>query len=118
MTASTPESHPYKVFWQADQTHASMMEQFRDKMREVVDPELGLNIIDLGLIRDLQIQDQSAEIHMILTTPFCPYGPAMLEATRQKAEGFLERPVTIEMGFEPWDFDMMEEGVGADWGIF
>jgi metal-sulfur cluster biosynthetic enzyme len=55
---------------------------------------------------------------MIMTTPFCPYAPALLEMTRQKAEEALERPTTISMGIEPWDPSMMEEGVGADWGIF
>ena len=87
-------------------------------MREVVDPEIGLNIIELGLLRDLIIEEDSAEVNMILTTPFCPYGPAILETTRQKAESFLERPTTIEMGIEMWTPTMMEEGAGAEWGLF
>ena len=87
-------------------------------MREVVDPEIGLNIIELGLVRDLKVEDDKAEITMILTTPFCPYGPAMLEMTRQKAENFLQLPTTIDMGMEMWDFSMMEEGQGGDWGLY
>jgi len=55
---------------------------------------------------------------MILTTPFCPYAPAMLEITRQKAEAALQGPVQIEMGMEMWDFSMMEEGAGGDWRLF
>jgi metal-sulfur cluster biosynthetic enzyme len=55
---------------------------------------------------------------MILTTPFCPYGPAMLETTRKKAEASLEKPVKIEMGSEMWDPSMMEEGAGSEWGLF
>jgi hypothetical protein len=42
----------------------------------------------------------------------------MLEVTRQKAEEVLSRPTAIDMGMEMWDFSMMEEGTGADWGIF
>jgi hypothetical protein len=42
----------------------------------------------------------------------------MIEVTRQKAEEALGRPTSIDMGMEMWDFSMMEEGVGADWGIF
>jgi hypothetical protein len=38
--------------------------------------------------------------------------------TRQKAETFFKRPTTIEMGMEMWDFSMMEEGAGADWGLY
>jgi metal-sulfur cluster biosynthetic enzyme len=107
-----------KVVFQAESTHPELIGPFIEKMREIVDPEIGLNIIELGLVRDLKIEDDSAEISMILTTPFCPYGPAMLEVTRQKAEEVLERPTTIDLGMEMWDFSMMEEGVGADWGIF
>jgi len=107
-----------KMVWQAETTHPELVEPFKVKMREVVDPEIGLNIIELGLVRDLEIEDEKAQITMILTTPFCPYGPAILEVTRQKAESFLNRPTTIDMGLEMWDFSMMEEGAGADWGIF
>lgn len=107
-----------QVIWQADATHPEKVEAFREKMREVVDPEIGLNIIELGLIRNLVIHPDSAEVEMILTTPFCPYGPAMLEMARAKAEEALELPATIEMGMEMWEPSMMEEGAGADWGLF
>jgi metal-sulfur cluster biosynthetic enzyme len=112
------QKSPSKMVWQAEATHPELIEPLKDKLREVVDPEIGLNIIELGLVRDLEIEDEKAKLTMILTTPFCPYGPAMLEVTRQKAEGFLNLPTIIDMGFEMWDFSMMEEGVGADWGIF
>ena len=55
---------------------------------------------------------------MILTTPFCPYGPALIEMARQKAESAVERPAFIDFSMEVWDFSMMEEGLGADWGIY
>jgi metal-sulfur cluster biosynthetic enzyme len=118
METSTGEERVSKVVWQAESTHPELMDVFRDAMREIVDPEIGLNVIELGLIRDLKIEDDFALVKMILTTPFCPYGPAMLESTRQKAEKTLLRPTRIEMGVEMWDFSMMEEGVGGDWGIY
>ena len=107
-----------KVVWQMENTNPDAVESFREAMRQVVDPEIGLNIIELGLIRDVEVSPDQVKVNMILTTPFCPYGPAMLEVTRQKAEGFFKTPTTIEMGMEMWDFSMMEEGAGADWGIF
>ena len=107
-----------KIAWQLETTHSEMVESFRESMRQIVDPEIGLNIIELGLIRDVQVDDDKANVKMILTTPFCPYGPAMLEMTRQKAESFFKRTTTIEMGMEMWDFSMMEEGAGADWGLY
>ena len=112
------EQKESKVIWQVDSTHPELAETLRETLRQVVDPEIGLNIIELGLVRDVTIQGDQAHLTMILTTPFCPYGPAMLEMTRQKAEGILGRPTPIEMGMEMWDFSMMEEGAGADWGLY
>jgi metal-sulfur cluster biosynthetic enzyme len=112
------ESTQPRTIWQADSTHPDLTPQLRDALREVVDPEIGLSIVELGLVRDVIIQEDHAELNMILTTPFCPYGPALLDMTRQKAEKFLQRPTTIELGMEMWDFSMMEEGVGADWGMY
>jgi metal-sulfur cluster biosynthetic enzyme len=89
-----------------------------EALKEVIDPEIGLNIIQLGLIRDVKIEDDSALVKMILTTPFCPYGPAMLENTRQKAETALNMPAHIDLGMDMWDFSMMEEGLGGDWGLY
>ena len=107
-----------KLIWQADSTHPEKSENLRAALREVVDPEIGLNVIELGLIRDVWINEGKANLKMILTTPFCPYGPAMLDMTRQKAEKALGMSTTIEMGIEMWDFSMMEEGAGAEWGLF
>ncbi|MDD2695820.1 MAG: iron-sulfur cluster assembly protein [Anaerolineales bacterium] len=107
-----------KTLWQADHSHPELAEGLRAALREVVDPELGLNIIQLGLVRDVSIQDDSANLTMILTTPFCPYGPALLDMTRKKAEDALKKSTTIEVGMEMWDFSMMEEGAGADWGLY
>jgi metal-sulfur cluster biosynthetic enzyme len=64
------------------------------------------------------IEKDKANISMIMTTPFCPYAPALLEMTRKKAEETIQMPTTIEMGMEMWDPSMMEEGTGADWGLF
>lgn len=107
-----------KTTWQSDETHPEVAGSIRESLREVVDPELGLNIIELGLIREVEIDNEQAKVTMILTTPFCPYGPALLEAARSKAQEALDLPVEIEMGTDMWDLSFMEEGVGADWGLF
>ena len=89
--------------WEAEANHPELCEKLREGLREIIDPELGYDIIQLGLIRDVKIEDE-AVINMILTTPFCPYGPAMLESTRGKAEEILERPTRIDFGVEQWIF--------------
>lgn len=90
----------------------------REALRVVVDPEIGMNIIELGLVRDIDIQEDRAHITMIMTTPFCPYAPQLLEKTRQVAQQYIGKPTTIEMGLEMWDPSMMEEGAADDWGLF
>ena len=107
-----------KIVWKMESTHPELVEPLREALRAVVDPEIGMSVIDLGLVRDVQVGDDFASINMILTTPFCPYGPAMLEMTRSRAEQALGRPTRIEMGMEMWDFTMMEEGSGANWGMY
>ncbi len=113
---SEPKSN--QVQWAIHETHPDLVEKVREKLSEVVDPEIGMNIIQLGLIREVEIQNEVARMKMILTTPFCPYGPAMVEMTRQKAVEALGRPVTVEMGMEPWDFSMMEDPSALDWGMY
>ena len=106
------------IVWEIEHTHPALVEPLKEALRNVIDPEIGLNIIELGLVRNVSIHDDQAEVHMIMTTPFCPYAPAMLEATRQKAESAINMPTTMSFGMEPWDPSMMEEGAGAAWGFF
>jgi len=106
------------IHWDIHDTHPDLVEPLRLKLAEVVDPEIGLNIIQLGLIRKVKVEDEIVKIRMILTTPFCPYGPAMIETTRQKAQEGVNMPVVIELGMEPWDFSLMEDPGAIDWGLY
>jgi metal-sulfur cluster biosynthetic enzyme len=114
----TPETTGNRVIWEADSIDPELCEKLREGLKDVVDPEIGLNVIQLGLIRDLKLEPESAIIKMILTTPFCPYGPELLEVTRQKAEKVLARPTSIDLSMDMWDFSMMEDGLGNDWGLY
>ncbi|MCS6994550.1 MAG: iron-sulfur cluster assembly protein [Anaerolineales bacterium] len=106
------------IKWTIHDTHPELVQTAREKLSEVVDPEIGMNIIQLGLVRDITIEENTARLKMILTTPFCPYGPAMVDMTRQKAQDALKMPVTVEMGMEVWDFSMMEDPSALDWGLY
>ena len=107
-----------KPTWQCEQDMPELAKKLDEAFRQVMDPELGLNIMELGLIRDVQVKEDNAHVVMIMTTPFCPYAPALLESARSKAETVTNSPTTIEMGMEIWDPTFMEEGTGADWGLF
>lgn len=97
----------------------SREEEVREALRTVIDPEIGLNVVELGLIRDLYVNDEGkARVTMILTTPFCPYGPQLIQQVRTVADSITGGGSTVEMGTELWDPSMMEEGAGGDWGLF
>ena len=114
--SDTPEPKP--IQWTIHTTHPDKADAVRATLSEVVDPEIGMNIIQLGLVRDILIDNGTARMKMILTTPFCPYGPAMIEMTKAKAVEGLNMPVTIEMGMDMWDFSMMEDPSALDWGMY
>jgi len=114
----TQETSSNRVIWEAESVYPDLCEQLREGLKDIVDPEIGLNVIQLGLIRDLKVEPDNAIMKMILTTPFCPYGSELLEMTRQKAETILSRPTSIDLGMEVWDFSMMEDGLGNDWGLY
>ena len=104
--------------WDIKKTHPDLVPSLEEGLSEITDPELGLNIMQLGLVRNVAMKDDHALVTMILTTPFCPYGPSMMESTRSKAETVLEIPTKINYGQEAWDPSMMEDGLADDWGLF
>jgi len=74
-----------------------------DALRSVVDPEIGMDVVELALIRQIVIGENEAEIKMILTTPFCPYAGSMIAQVREQAESVLDHPVKVTLIAERWD---------------
>lgn len=87
--------------------------QIADVLRHVDDPELGINIVDLGLIYDLQFDDGDLAVKLTMTTPACPlsdYIKRSIRSVTNQAKG-IER-VQIEIVWDPpWSPDMMEPDV-------
>lgn len=104
--------------WDIENTHPESAAEIEEGLNLIMDPELGLSIIQLGLVRNIEIKEDHAVITMILTTPFCPYGPSIMECARKKVEILLKKPTKINYGRETWDPTMMEEGLGDDWGLY
>ena len=77
-----------------------------------------MSVVELGLIRKLNIQPDLTELTVIMTSPFCPYGPAIIEQMRRAAEKHLKTPVKLILGMEMWEPSMMEGGPPAEWGLF
>ena len=93
-------------------------EDVRNALRQVVDPEIGMDVIMLGLIKSVDLKPDQAHVEMLMTTPFCPYAPQLLEQARRTVQETAGVPTTIEMSMDMWDPSMMEEGAGEDWGLF
>lgn len=92
--------------------------KIKTALRGVYDPELGMSVIELGMIRQIQVQPDLVEITMILTTPFCPIAPQMMDQVRTLAEKAVSVPVRVRLGTEVWNPSMMEGGPPSDWGLF
>ncbi|MFO0956776.1 MAG: metal-sulfur cluster assembly factor [Isosphaeraceae bacterium] len=89
-------------------------------LRTVKDPEIGLNIVDLGLIYAVEKIDSIVNIEMTLTTPACPAGPQILrEATQalEKLDGVTQANVKLVMS-PPWSTDRMSDDARDELGIF
>src|SRR4030066_368382 len=95
--------------WEIESTHPELVEPLINELKKVMDPEIGLNILELGLVRNVLVINGEAKINMIMTTPFCPYGQALLDTAREKEEVGLKLPTSITLGYEPWDPSMMDE---------
>ena len=97
------------------------IDQIIANLKDVYDPEIPVNIYDLGLIYNVDVdENDTAHIIMTLTAPGCPVADMLLEETRHSAmivEGIKE--AHVELTFEPpWDKTMMSEEARLELGFF
>ena len=96
-------------------------ENVKKALKQVDDPELGINIVDLGLVYETRIvDDKEVQIVMTLTTPFCPIGPSVKQQISQilKQDVAGVEKVDVQFTFNPpWDKDMMSEELKLTLGI-
>ena len=84
-------------------------ETVREALRGVLDPELHLDVVTLGLIRSVAVEPTPVEVKMLLTTPFCPYGPWLVQQVKETAESASGRETKVEVVPEQWNPEMMED---------
>lgn len=97
----------------------SLPEQVREQLRNVIDPELGLNIVDLGLVYDVEVDDGQATVTMTLTSPGCPAG-GMIMAGAQEAARATEGvdDAEVKLVWKPfWTPDRIDPDVRAALGF-
>ena len=83
---------------------AEKQEKILNALQAVLDPEIGLSVIDLDLIREIRLDDpDEAEVRMVLTTPFCPYGPMLINQIQSVAEQAAETAVKVTVLPDKWE---------------
>ena len=81
----------------------------RSALETVLDPEINLSVIDLGLIREIHLLPDRTHIRMMLTTPFCPYAPQLMADVKQATMGVVPLPCEVEIMPDPWSPDLMPD---------
>ncbi|HET7296969.1 MAG TPA: metal-sulfur cluster assembly factor [Gemmatimonadales bacterium] len=94
-------------------------ETARKALREVKDPELDMNIVDLGLVYDVEVAEGDVRVKMTLTSPGCPAGPMITNDAYRVLRGLDGvKDVDIEIVWEPyWTPERMDPKVRALMGL-
>lgn len=90
-----------------------------DALRQVVDPELGVNIVDLGLVYGTEVRDGQVRVKMTMTTPACPMEELLMEMVHAAILRELPDARTVEVDLvwdPPWKPDMMSASAKAQLG--
>jgi metal-sulfur cluster biosynthetic enzyme len=91
-----------------------------ESLKQIYDPEVGINIVDMGLIYGLDIDDQKIGVTMTLTSPGCPAGPQILgqiDSALKALEGVEDVDIQVVWS-PPWTPDMLSEEARDQLGIF
>jgi len=89
-------------------------------LKTVKDPELNVNVIDLGLVYSIQVHEDQVEVDMTLTSPACPVGPEIIRnsvAALEKVDGVTKANVRLVMS-PPWSPDRMTDEARDQLGFF
>jgi serine O-acetyltransferase len=90
-----------------------MEAQIRQALKEVIDPEVGINVVDLGLVKEIVVNGKAVEVRMVLTTPTCPLIGYLVEQVRRKAR-CVDGVETVEVTIldEPWSWERFANRTG------
>lgn len=93
------------------------IERIREKLKEVIDPELGYDVVSLGEIEEIKIENKKVFVKVLPTTPLCPYLPLILEGIEKKIKE-LGYDVEFEIDFEnKWDLNRLDPELRKKLGL-
>jgi metal-sulfur cluster biosynthetic enzyme len=109
---AAPSAAPSAAATSAPATGAPSQQEMaiRAVLETVMDPEINLSVIDLGLIREIKFLDPPKTlIRMMLTTPFCPYAPQLMADVKQATMSVLPQECEVEIMPDAWSPDLMPD---------
>ncbi len=97
----------------------SVEQKIREALKKVIDPELGIDIVSLGLIYDVRFEGGDAEIDLTLTSPGCPLAPVIDRDVKEAVSEVKEvKNLHVELVWDPpWSKELISEEVKAELGI-
>ncbi len=95
-------------------------EMVREALKEVIDPEIGVNIVDLGMVYGIDMKVDEVKITMTLTTPMCPLSEYIDQAVKEALEVFSSlQAVDVNLVWTPpWNPSMMSEDAKLELGFW
>jgi len=91
-----------------------------EALKQVIDPELMINIVDLGLVYSIEQEEEKVKVEMTLTSPACPAGPQLVQQSKlaiEKVDGVKEAEIKLVLT-PPWSPDRMTDEARDQLGIF
>jgi len=120
LAESTFESFLIRSLLFSKETHMATAEELIETLKQVIDPELMVNIVDLGLIYSVNEEDRKVAVEMTLTSPACPAGPQIVQQAKmalERLDDVDEATITITLS-PPWTPDRMTDDAKDMLGIF
>lgn len=98
---------------------SALVDSVRDALRKVIDPEAGINIVELGLVYRIVEREGTVELDITMTSPTCPMGDMILDEAEQAVREVLPDGVTLELNLvwePPWSPERMSDSARSHFG--
>ena len=94
-------------------------DEIKEFLRPITDPDIGVSIVDLGLIYKIENNNGDVSVDMTFTTPACPYGPQLLEEVRYTVNSLDSiNSVNVEVVWDPpWSMENISEETRLEMGL-
>lgn len=105
--STNPPSRPFPL------PKSLRIESYWKELNKVIDPELNLGVVDIGLIYDVQIKNGNAKVFMTLTSPACPVGPMLIGQVEDRMRLYKDiKNVKVEIVWDPvWTQEFMDPDI-------